>query len=127
MTLLHVLELVYHDLGLGLGQIEQEPVKRAHWESHLAELAVTVRSFGLPADSVVRGGVPSHSILACALQRQCDLIVMGTHGRRGLSNGRSGSVAEAVLRQATCPVLTVRNPKFSPDHRPAIFESALAT
>ena len=127
LTLLHVLEPVYHDLGLGLGQIEQEPVKRAHWEPHLAELAATVRSFGLPADSVVCGGIPSHSILACALQRQCDLIVMGTHGRRGLSNGRFGSVAEAVLRQATCPVLTVRSPKFSPDHRRAIFESAIAT
>lgn len=127
LTLLHVLEPVFHDLGLGLGQIEQEPVKRAHWETRLAELATTVRSFGLPADSVVCGGIPSHSILACALQRQCDLIVMGTHGRRGLSNGRFGSVAEAVLRQATCPVMTVRNPKFNPDHRRAIFETAVAT
>ncbi|MBX3329739.1 MAG: universal stress protein [Nitrospira sp.] len=126
LTLLHVLEPVYHDLGLGLGQIEQEPVKRAHWEAHLAELATMVRSLGLPADSVVCGGIPSHSILVCALQRQCDLIIMGTHGRRGLSNGRFGSVAEAVLRQATCPVLTVRSPKFSPDHRRAIFETAIA-
>lgn len=90
MTLLHVLEPVFHNLRLGLGQIEQEPVKRAHWEDHLAELATVVRSFGLPADSVVRGGIPSHSILACALQQQSDLIVMGTHGRRGLWNGRFG-------------------------------------
>ncbi len=127
LTLLHVLEPVFHDLALGLGQIEQEPVKRAHWEAHLAELAALVRSFGLPADTVVCGGIPSHSILACALKRQCDLIVMGTHGRRGLSNGRFGSVAEAVLRQVTCPVLTVRNPKFSPDHHRTIFETALAT
>jgi nucleotide-binding universal stress UspA family protein len=127
LTLLHVLEPVFHDLGLGLGQIEQEPVKRAHWEAQLTELATTVTSFGLPADSVVCGGIPSHSILGCALQRQCDLIVMGTHGRRGLSNGRFGSVAEAVLRQATCPVLTVRSPKFSPGHRRSIFETAIAT
>ena len=127
LTLLHVLEPVFHDLGLGLGQIEHEPVKRAHWEAHLAELAALVRSFGLSADTVVCGGIPSHSILACALKRQCDLIVMGTHGRRGLSNGRFGSVAEAVLRQATCPVLTVRNPKFSPDPRRVISETALAT
>lgn len=126
LTLLHVLEPVVHDLALGLGQIEQEPMKRAHWEAHLAELATTVRSFGLPADSVVCGGIPSHSILACALQRQCDLIVMGTHGQRGLSNGRFGSVAEAVLRQTTCPVLTVRSPKFSPDHRRVISETVIA-
>lgn len=51
---------------------------------------------------------------------------MGTHGRRSLSNGRFGSVAEAVLRQATCPVLTVRNPKFSPDHRRVISETVIA-
>lgn len=127
LTLLHVLEPVFHDLGLGLGQIEQEPVKRAHWEAHLAELATLVRSFGLPAESVVCGGIPSHSILACALQRRCDLIVMGTHGRRGLSNGPFGSVAEAVLRQATCPVLTVRSPKFSPDHHRAMFDTTTAT
>ena len=46
-----------------------------------------------------------------------DLIVMGTHGRRGLSHALSGSVAEAVLRQSRCPVLTVRSPKYGPGHR----------
>ncbi|HEU4685803.1 MAG TPA: universal stress protein [Nitrospira sp.] len=45
------------------------------------------------------------------------LIVMGTHGRRGWSRVRFGSVAEAVLRQAHCPVLTVKSPKFQPGHR----------
>lgn len=48
--------------------------------------------------------------------QSCDLIVMGTHGRRGLTRLRYGSVAESVLRQAPCPVLTVRSPKFSPNH-----------
>jgi hypothetical protein len=43
--------------------------------------------------------------------------VMGTHGRRGLSQKRFGSIAEAVLRRATCPVLTVKTPKFAPGHR----------
>lgn len=126
LTLLHVLEPVYHDLDLGLGFIEQEPLKRAHWEAHLAELTELVTSFGLTADSVICGGIPSDSILACALQRQCDLIVMGTHGRRGLSRARFRSVAETVLRQATCPVLTVRSPKFSPGHRRGITETAVA-
>jgi nucleotide-binding universal stress UspA family protein len=126
LTLLHVLEPVYHDLELGLGQIEQEPAKRTHWEAHLAELATLVKSFGLSADPVVCGGIPSDSILACALQRQCDLIVMGTHGRRDLSRRRFGSMAEAVLCQATCPVLTVRSPKFSPGHRRVISETAMA-
>ncbi|MGQ0811333.1 MAG: universal stress protein [Nitrospiraceae bacterium] len=125
LTLLHVLEPVCHDLELGLGQIEQEPRKRAHWEAHLTELTELVKSFGLPADCLIRGGIPSDSILACALQQQCDLIVMGTHGRRGLSRVRFGSVAEAVLRQAACPVLTVRSPKFSPGHRRVISQTAV--
>lgn len=125
LTLLHVLEPVYHDLELGLGQIEQEPAKRAQWEAHLAELATLVRSFGLPADSVVCGGIASDSILVCALRRQCDLIVMGTHGQRGLSRPRFGSVAGAVLRQATCPVLTVRSPKSSPGHHRVTLETAI--
>jgi glycine betaine transporter len=44
----------------------------------------------------------------------CDLIVMGTHGRRGISHTISGSVAEAVLRKAHCPVIAVRSHKFGP-------------
>jgi hypothetical protein len=40
----------------------------------------------------------------------CDLIVMGTHGRRGLGRLLMGSVAEQVVRKALCPVLTVKTP-----------------
>ena len=45
-----------------------------------------------------------------ANQSRCDLIVMGSHGRSGLGRLLMGSVAEAVLRKAPCPVLTVRVP-----------------
>jgi nucleotide-binding universal stress UspA family protein len=47
-------------------------------------------------------------ILNVATQLQVDLIVMGSHGRNGLSRLLMGSVAEAVVRQAPCPVLTVK-------------------
>jgi len=43
-----------------------------------------------------------------ALELGCDLIVMGCHGRRGISRALLGSVAETVVRSAPCPVLTVR-------------------
>jgi universal stress protein A len=46
-----------------------------------------------------------------ATELDADLIVMGTHGRRGLSRFFLGSVAEAVVRSAPCPVLTVRRKK----------------
>jgi nucleotide-binding universal stress UspA family protein len=117
LTVLHVLEPIYYDLEWGLGRIEQEVQKRTHWEAQLDGLAQVVRERGLAAGSVVLGGIPSESIVTHARGHGCDLIVMGTHGRRGLTRLRYGSVAESVLRQAPCPVLTVRSPKFKPGHR----------
>ncbi len=116
VTLVHVLEPVYYDLERGLGSIEQEARKREHWKKQLTELTDLVKSFGLPAAFEIAGGVPSDAILSCGVRSGCDLIVMGTHGRRGVSRIRFGSVAEAVLRRATCPVLTVKTPKFAPGH-----------
>lgn len=58
---------------------------------------------------VVRGGVAHISIVDRARQIGADLIVMGTHGRSGLSHLLMGSVAEKVLRSAPCPVLVVRD------------------
>jgi nucleotide-binding universal stress UspA family protein len=55
-------------------------------------------------------GEPVGEILRVADDRDADLIVMGTHGRRGLTRLVMGSVAELVVRRATCPVLTVRTP-----------------
>jgi nucleotide-binding universal stress UspA family protein len=55
-------------------------------------------------------GDPAEEILRAAEEEGADLIVMGTHGRGGLSRLLMGSVAEAVMRKALCPVLTVRGP-----------------
>jgi nucleotide-binding universal stress UspA family protein len=55
-------------------------------------------------------GDPFRKILEVAAEDGCDLIVMGTHGRAGRLHGLLGSVAEAVVRNAPCPVLTVREP-----------------
>ena len=125
VTLVHVLEPVYYDLECGLGSIEHEVRKRDHWKKQLSELRDLVKSFGLPAEFEISGGIPSDAILSCALRSGCDLIVMGTHGRRGVSRLRFGSVAEAVLRRATCPVLTVKTPKFAPGH-PRVVPQAMA-
>ena len=68
-------------------------------------------SFGLPASStLVREGDPADEVLAAAAEIDARMIVMGTHGRRGLSHVLLGSVAEQVLRRAAVPVLTVRVP-----------------
>jgi universal stress protein A len=49
------------------------------------------------------------SIVAYALDRHVDLIVIATHGRTGLSHVLLGSVAERIVRESPCPVLTLRD------------------
>jgi nucleotide-binding universal stress UspA family protein len=117
MTLLHVLEPIYYGAELGLQSVESKWGKWVHWRAQLDELAGLVRALGLAGGTLIHGGVPGDSIVASAKEQGCDLIVMGTHGRRGWSRLRFGSVAEAVLREAPCPVLTVKSPKFEPGHR----------
>jgi universal stress protein A len=55
-------------------------------------------------------GDPAAEILRATEECRCDVIVMGTHGRTGLSRLLMGSVAERVLRKAPCPVVTVKPP-----------------
>jgi nucleotide-binding universal stress UspA family protein len=62
-------------------------------------------------ETVLRTGDPRDLIVATAADVGADLIVMGTHGRRGFTRALLGSVAEGVLRYAHCPVLTIRKPK----------------
>lgn len=58
-------------------------------------------------------GAATNAILRIADETQCDLIVMGTHGRTGFDRVLMGSVAEVVVRKAPCPVLTVKTPVHS--------------
>jgi nucleotide-binding universal stress UspA family protein len=63
---------------------------------------------GIRAESRLVESLPVPAILDTAEQEKADLIVMGTHGRSGLSRLMMGSVAERVLRETHIPVLTVR-------------------
>lgn len=71
----------------------------------------------VPVEPSIREGLPSTEILDHATAMDADLLVLGTHGRSGLDRLVLGSVAEKVLRKATCPVLTV--PHNLPDAVPA--------
>ena len=59
-------------------------------------------------------GDPASAIVRLAEAEQADLIVMGTHGRTGLKRMLMGSVAEAVVRRAPCPVFTMKQPEQEP-------------
>ena len=58
----------------------------------------------------IRNGQAAEEILLQAKESKADMIVMGTHGRSGLGRLVMGSVAEEVLRNAVCPVVTVKMP-----------------
>lgn len=76
-------------------------------ELHPSDPEVTV-------ETCLREGTPADEILRLADEIACDLIVIGTHGRTSLERMIMGSVAEAIIRRAHCPVMTVRSPFPSP-------------
>jgi len=62
----------------------------------------------IPLETTLTEGSPAQEILTYADEKDCDVIVMGTHGRSGVDRLLLGSVAERVVRSATVPVLTIR-------------------
>jgi nucleotide-binding universal stress UspA family protein len=68
-------------------------------------------SWGTPISVVtaVRWGSPVEAIVSYAVDHRNDLVVIATHGRTGLSHVLLGSVAERIVREAPCPVLTIRD------------------
>lgn len=76
-------------------------------KEHLQSIAAKLERDGLEIECAVVEGMSGDAICQFAERTQPDLIVMGTHGRRGLSHALLGSVAEHLLRHAPCPVLTI--------------------
>lgn len=79
-------------------------------EEALAGIKERATRPGVPLDTLLRQGVAWSEIVRAAKELGTDLVVMGTHGRRGISRALIGSVAEKVVRTAPCPVLTVHGP-----------------
>ncbi len=110
LVVLHVLErplIVYSGMELAPPLPSPEEERRAR-----RERLQQVR----PADPAVavehrlEEGDPATAILQVAQEAGCDLIVMGTHGRTGLGRLLMGSVADKVVREAPCLVMTVKAP-----------------
>jgi nucleotide-binding universal stress UspA family protein len=74
----------------------------------LDRLAAVARRRGLRVETVIANGYAAEEILRVARARKVYAIVMGTHGRTGMSRLLVGSVATRVMVAATCPVVTVR-------------------
>jgi nucleotide-binding universal stress UspA family protein len=77
-----------------------------HVAKELDQLVAELKDGGVSCEAVTVRGSPENVILDLAESKRADLIVMGTHGRTGLSHFFLGSVAERVVRNASCPVMT---------------------
>jgi nucleotide-binding universal stress UspA family protein len=110
ITALHVCNpIVIPSTDLTLAGIGPPPVLVEHDIAQLRDqvLACFDSAGPLVIEVLVDSGPPASRVLARARSLPADLIVIGTHGAGGFQHLVLGSVAEKVLRQATCPVLTV--------------------
>ena len=116
LHLLHVTE----DLPV-LSYVDYEGFDLSRFTEHLREdaekeferlLRETPDLGDLRTTTKIRSGVSYPEIINEASDQECDLIILATHGRSGLSHFLMGNVAEKVVRNAPCPVLTVKVPEF---------------
>lgn len=107
----HALFVVNSDpLGTIDVEIREHAIDSLEKRGKSAVEAVTdaAEEAGVDSTTTVERGIPSKEIVEYAEDRGIDMIVMGTHGRTGLSHFLLGSVAEKVIRQASVPVFLVR-------------------
>ena len=81
---------------------------RAYGQKHLTALTGTAKRAGARASGLLLEGLPHEKIAQAARSKKADLVVVGTHGRTGMSRLFLGSVASRILNVSPCPVLTVR-------------------
>lgn len=96
-------------LEAGVADLSLIDVFRKAAETALDQFVLAAQKRGVAVRaSFAELGPPADTITEFARKRDYDLIVIGTHGRTGLSRALIGSVAERVVRHASCPVLAVR-------------------
>jgi nucleotide-binding universal stress UspA family protein len=112
LVILHVSVegILYGDPAFGRADLERVYDAQREWAQRaMDERVAAARAAGVTARGIVSPGVPAEIIVRTAEANRAAMIVMGTHGRGGLERLMLGSVADRVLRTATCPVLSVRS------------------
>jgi nucleotide-binding universal stress UspA family protein len=100
----------------GLGYVEAET--RLQPEGRVEELRQALRRIAPPEPDLdprylLREGDPVAVVEQVVREQNCDLVVLGTHGRTGLDHLLMGSIAERIIRRCPCPVLVVKYPRPS--------------
>lgn len=106
ILLTHVLEPIDYPIVLTTTEWSESDLLTG--SRKLDYVAQPFRQNGIPIETNLVQGHPAERILTEAKEKECDLIVMGTHGRSGMAHFLMGSVAERVVRTASIPVMTVR-------------------
>jgi nucleotide-binding universal stress UspA family protein len=98
------------DAGFGaVGYAEYAAGQREAAEKVLAAIKETARRMGVEAETIyVENGLPAEAIIEAAKSRNCSLIAMSSHGRRGIGRLLLGSVTSEVVAKSPVPVLVVR-------------------
>jgi universal stress protein A len=110
VLIVHVLDdvpVAGEDAIVSLGETGL-PKVRERAERRLAEMANAKRAENLKVETALRSGSAPQEIIETAKEHQADLIILATHGRRGIKRFFLGSTTERVVRHACCPVLVVR-------------------
>lgn len=110
LTIIHAVDLLpgmspFYGEFFDMPPMDLSDQMRVLWQTRLDEC---VHRFKAEGGGLLRNGPAGPAILSAASELPAQLIVVGTHGRTGLSHVALGSVAEAVVRAAPCSVLTVR-------------------
>jgi universal stress protein A len=112
LLVLHVIDPVppyvaAEDIGGAELYMKLEQTTQQDAETSMNKLMEKLRKLKLNAKSLLLRGTPPEQIVRTAKNRRANLIVIGTHGRTGLSKLLMGSVANKVVSTAHCPVLSV--------------------
>ena len=113
LFLIHVLDIRFYDINdpdlYNVNIVDKETINKL--KERLLKCVNEDTKGRISVEAVVLQGVPFAEIIKASKEYAIDLIVLGTHGRTGLSHAIMGSVAEKVVRKSPCPVLTVRHPE----------------
>jgi len=111
LHLIYVVEPTIYPADLGFGQVVLPGVEEELRDKGADELRVLISREirkRVKATSAVRTGKPHQEILLEAEEKGADLIVVATHGHTGVEHMLFGSTAERIVRNAKCPVVTIR-------------------
>jgi len=112
LLVVHVIEPTPYVAGGEFGGAEiymkLEDATKRNAQSSMSRLMQRLKKLKIKAESLLLRGAAHEQIVKAAKSKKADMIVIGTHGRTGLSKLFLGSVAGKVVSLATCPVMTVR-------------------